>query len=308
MKKITLISSLLIFILCGCNSDGRESSSTDIAATEETVSTEASVTDASATAAATSAASASVVTTAGTTASLPVETNESIEIIATAEIIETTEAADTDIYPDDIIPPAVQTPRVEGDRLSFNISNIYSEGEYYTLEISGVRMEGADDSSIDTTYIKGQLYGDFRLDLIKNDEIIDTLKINIPRQDRFLILESVLDNLSYGCEIISNRRMYSAGEFPDLIQLDFYMDEDPEIPQYARYFSVFGGRLREIPIYENGAETAPLGTHLEPVSAGVMSQYIVTARFTGYYGVMQYEFTFDVGNGILIREQVKFHG
>ena len=85
------------------------------------------------------------------------------------------------------------------------------------------------------------------------------------------------------------------------------MEEDPEIPQYARYFAIFGGKLAELPIYENGAETAPLGTHLEMVKAGVMSQYIVSARFTGYYAVMQYEYIFDVNNRLLIKNVVKLH-
>lgn len=217
-------------------------------------------------------------------------------------------AVSTVLEPEDVIPEAIQTPRVDGNRLSYSIINIYSGGDYYTLEISGVKYEDSGSTDIDTTYIKGELYGDFCLDLIKRGEVIDSLKINVPRDDRFLILESVTDNLSYGCELISNKRDFSADEYPDLIQLDFYMINEVEAPQYARYFAVFDGKICEVPVYENGKEVAPYGTHLEMKSAGFMVQHLVAGEYDGTYSIIKYEYTFDTENRCLNRNQVKFYG
>lgn len=215
----------------------------------------------------------------------------------------------TSLSSNDVIPDAVQTPRVEGDRLSYTIVNVYSDGDYYTVRISGVKM--SDESSspdIDMTYVKGVLYGDFRLDLMKKGEVIDSLKINVPRDDRFLILESVTESLSYGCELISNKREYSADEYPDLLQLDFYMINEVEIPQYARYFAIFDGKITEVPVYENGVEVAPRGTHPLMKSAGLMVQHLVVEVYNTDYTVKKYEYTFDVENRCLIRQEVKFYG
>lgn len=214
----------------------------------------------------------------------------------------------TYLEPDDVIPPAVQTSRVEGDRLSYNITNVYSDDEYYTLNISGVKLDSTKEADIDTTYIKGELYGDFRLDLMKKGEMIDSFKINVPRDDRFLILESVTDDLSYGCELISNKREFEADEYPDLIQLDFHIINEVETPQYARFFAVFDEKIIEIPVFEDGIETAPYGTHLELDAAGVMTQHIVASQSNGNYTVLQYEYTFDIENRKLLREQVRFTG
>lgn len=214
----------------------------------------------------------------------------------------------TYIQPDEVIPPAVQTSRLDGDRLSYSMTNIYSDGKYYTLTISGVKLDSAAEADIDTTYIKGSLYGDFRFDLYSRGELIDTYKINIPRDDRFLILESVTDELSYGCEVISNKREFGAEQYPDLVQLDFHIINEVEAPQYARYFAVFDGQITEIPVYENGEETAPYGTHPVPESAGVMVQRIVASQADGSYTVLQYEYTFDTEVKRLLRRQVRFTG
>jgi hypothetical protein len=219
-------------------------------------------------------------------------------------------SASTSIAADDVIPDAVQTPRVDGDRLSYSIMNVYADGDYYTVDISGVKYESYEDntSDIDTTYIGEELYGDFRLDLMKKGEIIDTLKINVPRNDRFLILESVTQNLSYGCELLSNMREFSAEEYPDLIQLDFYMPNEVEAPQYARYFAVSDGKIIEVPVYENGEEVAPYGTHLEMESAGEMVQHLVAGEYDGSYTIIKYEYSFDTENMCLNRKKVKFYG
>ena len=232
------------------------------------------------------------------------EPEESGSVRATTQ---TTAVTSLDVS--DVIPEAIQTPRTDGNRLSFSIINVYSEGEYYTVDISGVKLdENTASEDIDTTYVKGELYGDFRLDLLKKGEIIDTFKINVPRDDRFLILESVTENLSYGCELISNKREYGADEYPDLIRLDFYIINEVEAPQYARYFAVFDGKIREVPVYENGVEVAPYGTHPEMKSAGLMVQHIVAGQYGGEYTILKYEYTFDVENRCLNRQKVKFYG
>ncbi len=210
------------------------------------------------------------------------------------------------LEPDDVIPAAIQSPRREGSRLSYSIVNVYSGGEYYTVDISAVKLTAtADVPDIETTFVDGDIYGDFRLDLLKQGEIIDTLKINVPRDDRFLIFESVTQELTYGCELISNMRDYGAREYPDLIQLDFHIQNEAEVPQYARYFTVSGEKLCEVPIYENGAEIAPYGTHLEPESAGLMIQRIVAKEY-GEYTVKQFEYTFDPENLTLTRKRVQY--
>ena len=213
----------------------------------------------------------------------------------------TTTAPPEPLAPDDVIPAAVQSPRIEGSRLSYSIMNVYSEGDYYTVEISCIKLvETTEATELETTYINGALYGDFRLDLLKQGEIIDTLKINVPRDDRFLIFESVLQDLTYGCELISNMRDFSAKEFPDLIH-------EAEVPQYARYFAVSGAKLTEVAVYENGKEVAPYGTHLEPESAGLMIQRIVAKEY-GEYTVKQYEYTFDPETLTITRKRVRYTG
>ena len=212
------------------------------------------------------------------------------------------------LEPDEVIPDAVQTPRVDGNRLTFTIKNIYSGLEYFTVEISGVRIEEEAEPTLETTYINGELYGDFRLDLYQKGELIDSLKINVPRDDRFLIFESVTEELSYGCEVISNRRTYDAMEYPDLIQLDFYLQNEVEAPQYARFFAVFDRRISEVSVFEDGEKTAPYGTHMESTEAGKMVQQLVAQKPNGDYTVIQFEYTFDTENRCLNREQVKYTG
>lgn len=218
----------------------------------------------------------------------------------------TTTVMDAYIEPDEIIPAAIQSPRVEGDRLSYTIMNVYADNDYYTVEISGVRIDSTAEPDMETTYVKGDLYGDFRLDLLQNGEILDTYKINVPRDDRFLIMESVKDNLSYGCELISNKREFKVNEYPDLIQIDFHIINEVETPQYARFFTIFDGKLIEVPVYENGKETAPYGTHLDMIEAGLMDQYLVASVSEGNYTILKYEYTFDVQQKCLIRQRIYY--
>lgn len=233
----------------------------------------------------------------------------STETTTAATSVPTTTTPDPEpLQPDEVIPSAVQTPRIEGSRLSYSITNVYSGGEYFTVDISCIKLpETTEAPELETTVINGSVYGDFRLDLLQQGEIIDTLKINVPRDDEFLIFENVLKNLTYGCDIISNMRDFDAAEYPDLIQLDFVLLNEVEVPQYARYFAISDKKLVEVPVYENGIETAPYGTHLEPQSAGVMHQHIVAKEY-GTYTVKKYEYTFDPESLVITRRRVRYTG
>ena len=207
-----------------------------------------------------------------------------------------------------IIPAAEQSERIEGERLSYTAENIYSDGEFYSVEISGVKLgDEKSASELDTTYVNDVLYGDFRLDLIFEGTRIGSLKINVPRGDKFMILDSAAKNLSYGCEVLSNKQKFGADEYPDIIQLDFFLPNEGEVPQYARFFAIFDSRICEIPVYENGVLTAPLGTHLEMKSAGLMIQHLVVSGGNGYE-ISKYEYKFDTENRRLLKQEVKFYG
>ena len=288
MKKTLFCCLLSLLMISGCSTDERPQNSEE----------ESAVTS----------LTTSIATQQTTLTSATTESTTTITSTTVSEITTTTTVTENITEPDDVIPPAIQTPRVEGNRLLFTISDVYSDGEYYDVDISGVKLDSTADVELDTTYIKGDLYGDFRLDLNKDGAIADTLKINVPRDDRFLILESVVDGLSYGCELISNFRSYSAEEYPDLIQLDFHIIKEPETPQYARFFSIIDGKITEVPVYEGGEEVAPYGTHLEMEKAGLMTQHIVASQYDGSYTVIKYEYVFDINGKKLDREKVRFYG
>lgn len=241
-----------------------------------------------------------------TSATTTEDTTVSATVTSTTTSATTTTTVDAYIEPDELIPAALQSPKVEGDRLSYTIMNVYSEGVYYTVDISGVRLDSTAEADIETTYVKGELYGDFRLDLISGGEILDSYKINVPRDDRFLIMESIKDNLSYGCELISNKREFKVDEYPDLIQLDFHIINEVETPQYARFFAIFDGKLAELAVYDGGVETAPYGTHIDMIDAGVMDQYIVASVSEGNYTILKYEYTFDVEDKCLNRKRIYY--
>lgn len=227
---------------------------------------------------------------------------------AEASAATTTTSDPEPLAPDEVIPDAVQTPRIEGDRLIYSVSDVYSAGKYYTVEISCIKLsETTDAAELETTVIDGNVYGDFRLDLITDGEILDTLKINVPRDDSFLIFENMLNNLTYGCDVISNMRKFGAEDYPDLIQLDFTIQNEDEVPQYARFFAVKNEKLTEVSVYENGVETAPYGTHLEPESAGLMIQRIVAMEY-GKYTNKQYEYTYDPESMTITRKRVRYTG
>lgn len=207
---------------------------------------------------------------------------------------------------DEVIPDAIQTPKIDGDRLSYTIINIYADGKYYTMEVSGIKLGSDAIEDIDNTYINDELYGDFRLELKHDGELIDSLKINIPRDDRFLILESAKESFSYGSELISNKREFKTDEYPDLLQLDFYMTDETETPQYARYFAVYDNKIEELPVLENGTEVAPHGTHLEFESEGVLTQHVVESDQYGNYFVQKYRYIFNAQEHYLERIRVDY--
>ena len=160
----------------------------------------------------------------------------------------------------DKIPSPKSHSKIIGSTYSFIVDNVYSQGEYYTVSVVGERQ--------------GDTFGEVRLVLRKDGTELDALEISVPDGERFLILDSVFEGLSYGCEIISNMRDFSADDHPDIIRLDFYKETDIVIPQYARYFAVFDNKLAELDIYENGMKKEPLGTHLELRGEGRMVQHL----------------------------------
>lgn len=211
--------------------------------------------------------------------------------------------AETAAYAD--VPEMTSFAETDGGRLAFTVENIFSQGGYYTVSVIGEKR--ADNAS--GTYVNGGLYGDFHLVLAKDGGELDSLDITVPSGDRFLIMESVLGDLSYGCAVISNKRDFSSDEFPDIIQLDFYKADESEVPQYGRYFAVFGDRLEELPVYENGVETAPRGTHLEPRAEGRMVQHLCVYTPSGKsLMVEKYEYIFDVEQRRLNKREVDFLG
>lgn len=207
----------------------------------------------------------------------------------------------------EIIDKAEPAERHDGDRLAYTRKDVWSQGSTYTVQISGAPQESTAITD-DTTYVKGKVYGDFRLDIVDGDEILSSLKINVPRDDIFLIMESVADGIDYGCDIISNKKEYGSEKYPDIIQLDFYRTSDYEVPQYARYFSIIDGQITELDIYENGVLVSPRGTHPKMKSAGLFIQHLCVKNGSGGYTVIQYEYRFDVANKRLNRKQVRFTG
>lgn len=208
-----------------------------------------------------------------------------------------------------VIPRAEQTARVEGERISFTVDDVFSEGVYYTVKISGVKMANQSAGvSNDTTYINGVLYGDFRLDLYKSSALIDTLKINVPQNDSFLILENAAIGKNYGFTVQSHKETFSDESYPDMVQLDFFRQRGMAVPQYARYFAVFDGKLDEIRFYQNGTEVAPIGTFAVMRGEGLMTQNLTVQNGKGGYTVIKYEYRLDLIKHCFNRTQVKFTG
>lgn len=208
-----------------------------------------------------------------------------------------------------VIPRAEQTTRVEGDRITFTVDNIFSEGKNYSVAISGVKMENQSAGvSVDTTFINGVLYGDFRLDLYDSGMLVDSLKINVPQDDSFLILENAAIGKDYGFTLLSHKEQFSDESYPDMVRLDFFRQRGMAVPQYARYFAVFDGKLDEIRFYQNGYEVAPIGTHVKMRGEGLLTQNLTVQDGRGGYTVIKYEYRLDLKKRIFNRTQVRFTG
>lgn len=209
----------------------------------------------------------------------------------------------------ELIPDAEQSVRVEGDRILFTTDNVYSQGSYYSVTVSGAKCENQSAAvSDDTTYINGVLYGDFRLDLYKQGVLIDSLKINVPRDDSFMILENAAIGKSYGCTLMSHKREFSVDNYPDIIRLEFFRQRGMAVPQYARYFAIFENKIQELEIYENGVEVSPTGTFLAMQGNGLMTQNLTVEKGNQQYTVIKYEYRFNLEKRRLDRTQVRFTG
>lgn len=196
--------------------------------------------------------------------------------------------------------------RAGGSAIAFTLDNVFSEGKYYTLRVSGTKTEGGGD----TVTINGELYGNIEITLSENGKVLDRMPLEIPRGDRLVILDSAAENLSYGYELISNMREYGAEEYPDIFGLVFRSQSaEAAVPEYARYFAIFGGKLASLPIYVNGREVTPRGAKLEPRSAGFAVQHLTVLKASGTgYEIVKYEYCFDLENKRLNKQQVRFYG
>ncbi len=320
-----LAAMMLTISLCGCNSGGDSSdtnSSSDITNSESTGSTSSSSTSSGTSVDASSDDSADSSedpeSSSGDQSSSSCSSNSNSTSSSTSASssykppqsgIPTSSTIGHGDSAMEVIPKAEQTARVEGDRITFTIDNVFSEGQYYSIKVSGVKSANQSAGvSVDTTYINGVLYGDFRLDLYRSGELIDTLKINVPRDDSFLILENAAIGKDYGCTLMSHKQTFSTDAYPDMLRLDFFRQRGMAVPQYARYFGVFDDKLSEIPFYEKGKEVAPIGTFAEMRGDGLLTQNLTVENGKGGYTVIKYEYRFDVENRRLNRTQVRFTG
>ncbi len=207
----------------------------------------------------------------------------------------------------EIIDDPKPSERNDENRLAFTMDNVWSQGNTYTVSVSGALQENGTVTD-ETTKINGKVYGDLRLEILRDDKIVSSLKINVPKNDIFLILQSTADGVDYGCDLLSSKTLYGSEDYPDIIQLDFFRTNEYEIPQYARYFAVIDGQITELDIYENGSLVSPRGTHPQMRGAGKFIQNLCVKNGSGGYTVIRYEYRFDVAKKQLIRKRVRFTG
>lgn len=212
--------------------------------------------------------------------------------------------------PETVTPEITLTPSHTDNELTFTVDGVYSDGKFYTVNITGKKYADQTVSPDDkTTYVNGVLYGDFRLKSSLNGETTGLVNLEIPRDDKFLIMNSVTENLNYGCSVISSFRQFSATEYPDIIELDFYINGELEVPQYSRFFAVINNEITEIFVYENNVLSTPRGSHLEPKSAGRMIQHLtISTGRPDSYEIAKFEYIYDLENHRLNRKRVRFYG
>lgn len=321
-----LAALMLTALLAGCNNSGSEPNISDLSDSESSDSFSSSSTSSSSSSVSgsTSSDSSSESSYDSNSAENSDNTTESSPDSDTSTSSESSSSTTTSSYSSGtpanvvsghgdsamaVIPRAEQTARVEGERISFTVDNVFSEGVYYTIKISGVKMANQSAGiTNDTTYINGVLYGDFRLDLYKMGSLIDTLKINVPQDDSFLILENAAIGKDYGFTLLSHKEQFSDESYPDMVRLDFFRQRGMAVPQYARYFAVFDGKLDEIRFYQNGYEVAPIGTHVKMRGEGLLTQNLTVQDGRGGYTVIKYEYRLDLKKRIFNRTQVRFTG
>lgn len=199
-------------------------------------------------------------------------------------------------------------PAADQNKLAFTIENLFSEGEYYTLVISGTKTDETEKSTITSN---GEYYSDIALTLFKDGRQIDRLAADVLNGERLMILESAAEELSYGCEVISNLRKFGTEEYPDFIELVLRGgSNEAAVPEYARFFTVFNGKITELLVYENGIKTSPRGAKLEPRGAGLAVQFLTVLKNNGLeeYKIIKYEYRFDLENKRLNKQQMRFYG
>lgn len=230
----------------------------------------------------------------------PVISSAAGELSETPQIISREISAPPEIvytYTAENVPEIIPRLNNEGENeeTMLELSNVYSEGKLYELTASVAESAGREFLT---------------LILSQDGTRRDTLGLALPAGDSFVFLENAEDNSTYGFEALSNLREFDAPEYPDIIGLLFReSDGEAAVPEYARYFAVFGGRLRELPVYEGDKKAAPRGAKLEPKSAGEAVQHLTVLRSSGEgYEIIKFEFSFDLENRRLNKRQVKFYG
>lgn len=195
-------------------------------------------------------------------------------------------------------------PVIHDNELAYILKDVYLGGKNRYAVISGQKCTSENPNALK---IGDTLYENFAISLYDGGKLVDRLKLDIPSGERFIILENAAEGLSYGCDVISNKKLFGAEEYPDVIGLVFQGEDEAAVPVYERFFSVFDGKLTELPIYEDGYEVSPRGAKLEPKSAGLAVQHLTVPDGDGYR-IVKYEYTFDIENRRLNKRQVKFYG
>lgn len=192
--------------------------------------------------------------------------------------------------------------------LSFTVENVVSDGRYYTVTVSGTKTDSEDSGAV---LVNDEYYGSVNLTLSKNGILLDLIELNPLSGERVLALEGAVNDLAYGCEVLSSIRDFGAAEYPDFLELTFRgRSTEAAVPEYARFFTIFDGKLAELPVYENGVKAEPRGAMLTLRGAGLAAQYltVLKAGMTDKYEIIKYEYRFDLENRRLNKQQVRFYG
>ena len=240
-------------------------------------------------------------------ASIAPEADLKVSTVSSSSSVRTSSAQPAESKTSTVSHNISQSVNSDSGKLAFTLENFFSKGNYYSVVVSGTK---SDTEGKNTIVIEGILYGDLALTLMKNGRQADRLPIEVPYGEHFVLLENLANDLSYGYDLISNMRDFGAEEYPDIIGLIFQSDNsEAAVPIYERFFTVFGGKLAELPIYENGYEVNPRGAKLEPKSAGVAVQHLTVPKSSGDgYEIVKYQYSFDTENKRLNKQQVRFYG